>query len=1067
MAKTLTSLAQTKTTQQYGTEPIIVVKIDWVISGTKWYAYKAFTLPGIIVQSILMNDMSMSGQTKDFQTGSFNTATIDLLDTNGDLKVLYDSQTIEKTPVTIYLYYEGFALSDFIKLFEGQLSGNIIWSEGERTLSFEAESIIEDAETGFSVDDASIIPGMPEELEGTPWPLAFGSNVHAKALHLVKRQTGTLATVATQQSTILTINGGSEFSQDQTIDIQIRHVVYRGRFSGDIFTVEDVPVPNYENVPIATRDVSDTDYENASVLWIDRDISIFNYYVTIVTGTGVRIINRCVRQEGRKCYFFNTWDDGVSNEVLHSSGFINQVSRVKLNNWDIEKFIDLDNVAFHYIWSLVPGTSDARWLFTKGTEVRLWSETPDTYIVNIIPNSTIKSVYGTRQNRDGREEFVPIPSQLYVKKESLSIGNTTVTAIQFTTPLIDLLGHDWSGDVYVTFISPIGPNTADIIEWIVENYSSLSVDSTTFNAVSTKLDNYPSHFVLNDKRSTIELVEDIAWQARCVLSFETGVVKIIYISEQPSAQVTVTKSLVENRTLTSNHTDITGVITKLKGKWQSNAKDTPPFPEVRQENISKYGLRESEKEFFIYNIRNLVQKSLRFWAHRYANQWLNIKASSFSDLIKLDVFDGLNLSLSDTTIVPVSSVRAVLYGFEYQSGKYDFDLWLPIVSGSKAVDDDAWMDDSGDTLPADPTDGFEETTEWAFEPNHETRNTNPRGSSKEKDGKTYPGIVQQRLGVESATMQLYLVDIYKNGYDQSVTDQNVEAYADPRFDYYAQDDRVLVYMTKKKNFILKRNEDRIGTLCKVVSNDGNDMFTVVKTDVTLTSVWGDAFSALDISQSGPADGDPVLVFWNHEPGIDGHDAFFITGGGGSNVGTTTPQAVELTAESPGAVETEEASKIDHVHRLKNHGVGNVGKVFKIDSAGDVALGSDNAGSNNTSTVTPIAVELTAEAIGDSAEAATANHKHRLKNQGAGNVGKVFKIDSAGNVALGSDNAGANVTTTVTPLPVELTAEAIGNSAEAAAANHKHRLKNQGTGAYRKGFRINSSGDVVVDFERGV
>ena len=82
--------------------------------------------------------------------------------------------------------------------------------------------------------------------------------------------------------------------------------------------------------------------------------------------------------------------------------------------------------------------------------------------------------------------------------------------------------------------SSVGPNTADIIKWIVENYTDLSVDSVSHLDLQTKIDNYPSNFALFDKRDALQLIEDIAWQSRCVVYARNGTVYFKYLSEMPT-----------------------------------------------------------------------------------------------------------------------------------------------------------------------------------------------------------------------------------------------------------------------------------------------------------------------------------------------------------------------------------------------------------------------------------------------------------------------------------------------------------------------------------------------------
>ena len=64
----------------------------------------------------------------------------------------------------------------------------------------------------------------------------------------------------------------------------------------------------------------------------------------------------------------------------------------------------------------------------------------------------------------------------------------------------------WSDDLYVTLTSSVGPNPADIIAWLLEKYTSLSVDTDSFDHVRTRLANYPCQFALLERMNVMQLI---------------------------------------------------------------------------------------------------------------------------------------------------------------------------------------------------------------------------------------------------------------------------------------------------------------------------------------------------------------------------------------------------------------------------------------------------------------------------------------------------------------------------------------------------------------------------------
>ena len=88
---------------------------------------------------------------------------------------------------------------------------------------------------------------------------------------------------------------------------------------------------------------------------------------------------------------------------------------------------------------------------------------------------------------------------------------------------------DWEDELYVSFTSDVGPNAVDIMEWIITNFSSNSYDSTSFSAVRTQLAGFPMNFTLSETREVMGLLEEIAYQAQCVIYLRDDVFYLLYL----------------------------------------------------------------------------------------------------------------------------------------------------------------------------------------------------------------------------------------------------------------------------------------------------------------------------------------------------------------------------------------------------------------------------------------------------------------------------------------------------------------------------------------------------------
>src|SRR5207253_3052675 len=113
--------------------------------------------------------------------------------------------------------------------------------------------------------------------------------------------------------------------------------------------------------------------------------------------------------------------------------------------------------------------------------------------------------------------------------------------IVFSRPL-SWRGSGWSDDVYVTQTSSVGPNTVDILTYLIQKYTSHAIDSTSFNHVRTLLDNYPMHFPLLERKNILQVLQEIAYQARCALWLADDVFFIKYLPEEPTIDATIAES---------------------------------------------------------------------------------------------------------------------------------------------------------------------------------------------------------------------------------------------------------------------------------------------------------------------------------------------------------------------------------------------------------------------------------------------------------------------------------------------------------------------------------------------
>jgi hypothetical protein len=176
--------------QREAVEPLVIVRIDWP-SGTKWYADKDLVLSGITMAGRILSFSDISSQRQINSIGEIASASIVLDDTDSILKTIIKKDIIEGSSCTVYQYFEGDTFDDLLLLMRGRLMSQIVWSEGERTLSFSIETYIKDSLVGYAAKDGDFDDLNPDII-GVPWPILFGNPVKTPTVQAVRRINGTL-----------------------------------------------------------------------------------------------------------------------------------------------------------------------------------------------------------------------------------------------------------------------------------------------------------------------------------------------------------------------------------------------------------------------------------------------------------------------------------------------------------------------------------------------------------------------------------------------------------------------------------------------------------------------------------------------------------------------------------------------------------------------------------------------------------------------------------------------------------------------------------------------------------
>ena len=752
MARTITATTQTALETDLGTEVNVVLEIFWnstdgtATGPSKFYADTEIPSESVSANIITMGDFNEAVQVSGGgQAASFPVV---LDTTDGAVKTLFDENDIHKAPVKVWLYVNGTDFDvDKVAIFQGQINSPVVWSESDRTLSFTVVNRIEDVEIGFSAEEGEFSM-LPEELIGRPWPLCFGTTINVPCLKAVPAISGKLAggvgisdftltprialaeaitcpqtpigfkcttqsgagqysatcniAFETDQSCLqarcveierlslmkteqesyeyknLTIFGGEEFPQGRKIQLNINGGLFDGQFNGtvsnptNVFTVTKSTHPDYD--PSTGTVIEDT-FQQA----IDSACPGSDY-------------------EAQDSDFTDTAFGPVFTGLRQS----------------------------RITWEAYRNAKQAPFFWAGGgSTVTLETSKDIIYIANIVP-STILRVAAWR-TINGNRFLLTVPSKYFTTRET-DYNGYDVMEVVFQRPLSseDLdSGGGWTDDIFVTQVSSVGPNTVDIIEWIIDTYTSYSKDSTSFTAVNAELEKYPMHFALTTRPNILNILQDLAQKSRCALWQKLDTFYIKYLAAEPTSIATITEDDVladdsGKGTMEITLTPTEDLVTKLTCKWRRDYSLDDDYTLILRHNVKKYGTHAREEDYYPYGHLDLVRKSATFWLIRWANTWKRVNLSVSLEFLKLEPFDTVTLNLpdvADTTFLAIVE-KATL---DTSGKQINLELWTPIRAGESTPYDFAW--------PAN-------IAQRALFPNKQAKNAGQAGSGTEPNFST-------------------------------------------------------------------------------------------------------------------------------------------------------------------------------------------------------------------------------------------------------------------------------------------------------------------------------------------
>lgn len=716
-----------------GTEPVTIIAIDWggrtttaasilrapltpgsiraggYSSNVRHYADK--TYPGI--EGRIISFDSFDDVVNVSKSGTSQSVSVTLSDHDGELKKIFNSTDIHKKKAYVYQWFDGIPLEDKFLIFSGVISSPVVWKEGDRTLSFDIVTQIEDQEVGFSPEDGQF-PSLPQNMVGTTWPLVFGTVVKLPLAAVddipYNNKQGDLASAQTEEGTGI---------EDPSLDKQIEeNEVNKDALQG----LALIYFIGYLQASHTARRLGEVDdlapissgsgtYSGLAKQFLDAGNK------ALLDGQRIGAKNndlnsvKSKQQENQKDQIKVTNGELMpqDKEVTLNLGGAKHIGKFEGNNFNItgrthpanERFdgmtvgqvgqrtgspvIDRDN----YFW--VDGGQPLRFGALPMTEAekqdreeaqkRLWVR----YIVAATIQVSVRAVYAYRTVNDVKALAV-VPAQYYMVLQ-VNFGSLPVTMLYVPQALSSIVTADgksegWEDELWATVTSPIGPNTVTIIQWLIETYTTAQIDTTSFNLVRNQIAAFPSHFALMDRPNVFSLISDIAYQARCVVWLKNDKFYIKYLAKRDPSVATISESDVLENSVEVTYTETEDLKTKIVAEYKQNYEIEKNNLIIMKYNIKYYGVQEERYNWFIYTHTQLVQRSVMFWLIRKANTFKRITFTTGIDKLNVETLDTITLNFGEN-LVANGPIDVVVEEAKFNSNDYtiQFTCWVPVRAG--------------------------------------------------------------------------------------------------------------------------------------------------------------------------------------------------------------------------------------------------------------------------------------------------------------------------------------------------------------------------------------------------
>jgi len=719
MARDLSPEALLQLSQKTSVESVVIVGIRWGGSDTE-LLYSDRTVNGHPNVRPVITDLSdLDSIVAVSQNETSDEVSLTLLDTSGELKDILDANDIHLKEVVIYQWFTTIPFDKKFVIFRGQINSPVVWSEGTRRLSLSAVTKLEDKEIGFSPEEGEF-PGLPEDLIGKTWPECFGISVHEESLQIDRQSRGTLGEAVSMSDFTLPdkITAISEII-NFLVELQVFWALAEGylRFIGAEQAAEQVHQKQLQFVQqqaqyIQQRQQLQTEFANQALHlkssfrviggedfprgFIELDISGAKFQGQFAGTTDIFSVSCQQHPERENFVAFSIGAPLVEGGSLCPGNTSTGVKQFPSAESFFGEQVGGDTITI--LTGVILGEEAGAFFAQAGAAVTISSNEPIRYITTITPgfggvnNTGVLKVAAFSTFESGERVLVDVPTNLYTAKV-INFGSVSAVVITVKDALSKQV-PSWENTIHVTFQSTVGPNTVDIMKYLIGKYSGLTYDTASFNKVRGFLANYPMNFCYKTKKNLITALKELAFMSMCAIFIRNGVFHLKYLPETPTVVHTFKESNVKVASLALGFTETEDLMTKFIGTWRSHGAQPEDNKIILKQNVKKYGTHEKQFDFYAYSNIDIVLKSMNFWLARRSHTWKKLTFQASMDSLNVEVFDGVSIDFIGNYASNVAFTGLVENArYDSLTHTVDFEIWTGVRAGDMAPSDLAFSKD--------------------------------------------------------------------------------------------------------------------------------------------------------------------------------------------------------------------------------------------------------------------------------------------------------------------------------------------------------------------------------------